>query len=276
MSFVTYIKGLFKRFKKRKKVAIALSSGGAKGFAHLGALKAMEEEGISFDIVTGTSIGSIIGALYARGYSSTDIYELIKTVSLKDCVKFVRFGMSLSGLERTLDGFLDGCAIEELKLPFACVATDEDTNERVVLTTGKASRACAASSAMPPFFKSVVVGGRNLADGAFTDAIPSDVARSLGADIVIGIDLSAKRVEGKSKSLLSALLGSLSAGMVRETELSDARTRGYDSADLIIAPDLSLFHATDLSASSWDAMFDLGYAEAKKHMGEIKKLLAIK
>lgn len=276
MSFVTYIKGLFKKFKKKKKVAIALSSGGAKGFAHLGALKAIEEDGISFDIVTGTSIGSIIGAMYARGYSATDIYELIKTVSLRDCVKLVHFGMSLSALEKVLDGFFDGCDIEELKLPFACVATDEATNERVVLVSGNAARACTASSAMPPFFKSVEIEGRNLADGAFTDAIPSDVARSLGADIVIGIDLSAKKVEGKNKSLLSVLLSSLSAGMVRETELSDARTRGYDCADLVIAPDLSAFHATDLSASSWDAMFDLGYAEAKKNMGEIKKLLGIK
>lgn len=275
MNVFSYIKGLFKKHKRKKKIAIALSSGGAKGFAHLGALKALEEEGISFDIVTGTSIGSIVGAMYARGYSSTDIYELIKTVALRDCVKFVRFGLSLKPVEEILDGFLDGRNIEELKLPFACVATDEDTNEMVVLVKGKASEACMASSAMPPFFKSVRVGGRNLADGAFTDAIPSDAARSLGADIVIGIDLSAKKIEGKSHSLLSVLLSSISAGMVRETELPDARTRGYDGADFIIAPDLSSFHSTDVSLSSWDAMYEIGYEETKKNMNKIKSIIGI-
>jgi len=273
MNFFEALKKRFsKKRKPRKKIAIALSSGGAKGFAHLGALKALEEEGISFDIVTGTSIGSIVGAMYARGYSATDIYELVKTVSLRDCVKFVRFGMSLSPVEKLLDGYLDGADIEELKLPFACVTTDEDTNERVVLTRGKASRACCASSAMPPFFKSVEVGGRNLADGAFTDAIPSSVARSLGADIVIGVDLSAKKVEGKSRSLVSVFLSSFAAGIVKETELSDARSRGYKNADYMIEPDLSSFAATEISFSSWERMFDIGYYEVKNHIAEIKKI----
>jgi len=274
MGFITYLKNkLFKKKVEKRKLAIALGSGGAKGFAHLGALKAFEEEGISFNIVTGTSIGSIVGALYARGYSATDIYELIKTVRLGECVKFVRFGMSLSPVEKILDGYLDGRNIEDLKLPYACVATDEDTNERVVLTRGNAARACCASSAMPPFFVSVEVGGRNLADGAFTDAIPSDAARSLGADVVIGIDLSAKRAENKGHSLLSGLMSSVSAGMVKEKELINARSRGYNAADYVVAPDLSHFSATDISFASWERMFDVGYYAVKDNIAEIKKII---
>lgn len=276
MSFVSYIKGLFTRLKKdkyKKKIAIALGSGGAKGFVHLGALKAFEEEGISFDIITGASIGSIVGALYARGYTATDIYELIKTVRLGECVKLVRFGMSLSYVERMLDGYFDGQNIEDLKLPFACTATDELTNERVVLTKGNVARACCASSAMPPFFVGVDVDGRTLADGAFTDAVPSDVARDLGADIVIGIDLSAAKRGEKGRSRLSAFFSAMSSGMVKVKETDDARTRGYDAADYMVGPDLSEFSATDLSVTSWDKMFDIGYYAVKDNIDKIKRII---
>lgn len=275
MKFFSYIKGLFKGVKKpqKKKIAVALGSGGAKGFVHLGALKAFEEEGISFDIVTGASIGSIVGALYARGYTATDMYELIKTVRLGECVKLIRFGMSLSHVERLLDGYLDGINIEDLKLPFACTATDVLTNERVVLTKGNTARACCASAAIPPFFVGVDVDGKTLADGAFTDAVPSDVARDLGADIVIGIDLSAVKSGDKSRSRLSAFLSAMSSGTVKVKETDDARTRGYAAADYMIAPDLAAFSAADLSVYSWDKMFDVGYYAVKDNIGEIKKII---
>lgn len=263
----------FKRRKKPKKIAIALGSGGAKGFVHLGALKAFEEEGISFDIVTGASIGSIVGALYARGYTATDIYELIKTVRLSECVKLVRFGMSLSPVEKLLDGYFDGKNIEDLKLPFACVATDALTNEGVVLTKGNVARSCCASSAMPPFFVGVDVDGRTLADGAFTDAVPSDVARDMGADIVIGVDLAADKLGERSRSRASAILSAISSGVVKLKEADDARTRGYKAADYMIAPDLTAFSATELSLFAWDKMFDIGYYAVKENIGEIKKII---
>ncbi len=271
--------GLIRFFKDRvkkappKKLGLALGSGGAKGFSHLGALKAFEEEGIRFDVVTGTSIGSIVGAMTARGYTSTDMVELIKTICFREYVKFVRLKMDMTFIERMIESYMGDLEFKDLKIPFACWATDEDTNEGGLLNSGAVARACTASSAMPPFFRSVRIGEQNLVDGAFTNAVPADIAREMGADFVIGIDLAAnKRYEGNKGGVLSGVLNVIGyAPAVRE--VSDARTRGYDAADVMLTPNLRDFHATDLSAVLWNAMYEEGYTEAKLRMPEIKAMM---
>ena len=171
----------FRNFITRKRkntlrLGLALGSGGAKGMAHLGALKAFEEEGIRFDVVAGTSIGSIVGALYAKGYSSSDMVEIVQSLSVKEFSKNLRPRADMGFAEEFLSGYVEG-DISELPLPFAAWATDEETNEGVLLDSGSTARALTASSAMPPFFRAVEIGGKRLADGAFTNAIPADVAR---------------------------------------------------------------------------------------------------
>lgn len=277
MRILSFFKKLFSRRKKPvpKKIGLALGSGGAKGFAHLGALKAFEEEGISFDVVTGTSIGSIIGALYAKGYSSTDICELVKTVAFRDLAKHVRLRMNMSPIEEMLSSYLGDIDFSDLKLPFACWATDEDSNEGVLLNSGNLARACCASSAMPPFFAAVKIGDSYLADGAFTNAIPSDVARDMGADFVIGIDLSSPKYASDKTNggtVLSFLLKKFALD-IPEKELPNARSRGYENADVMLEPDLKNFRATDFSARAWDEMYEAGYAQAKQRMPEIKEKL---
>lgn len=263
-----------KRRKRKNKIALALGSGGAKGFAHLGVIKAFEEAGISFDLVTGTSVGSIVGALYAKGYSSRDMYELFKTIDFKEFVRFVRFRMDMSPIERLLDSWLGDAEFSDLKLPFACWATDEDTNEGILLSEGKVSRSCCASSAMPPFFHSVAIGGRNLADGAFTNAMPSDAARRMGADFVVSVDLSAPKyfIDRKPNTFLASVMNKF-GGAITEKELPDARKRGYDSADVMLTPNLGKYKATDFDSSAWDKMYDEGYTEAKLRMPEIKAMM---
>lgn len=222
-------------------------------------------------MVAGTSIGSIVGAMYAKGYSATDMYELIKALCLKEYVKIVGKRISLDPIERVLDDYLGDAEFSDLRIPFACWATDEATNEGTLLNRGKVSRACTASSAMPPFFNGVNIGGRTLVDGAFTNAVPADVLKDMGAGFVIGIDLSAAKYTGGS-GFISSVLDKFSVKTGVET-LPDAKSRGYDNSDVMLTPNLRKYKATDLSPALWDEMYEEGYTEAKLKMPEIKALL---
>lgn len=258
---------IFTRFKKKPtvkpKIGLALGSGGAKGMAHLGALKAFEENDITFDVVSGTSIGSIIGSLYAKGFSATDIIELLKTVNMSDITRFIMIKMDMGKAQKVIDDILGELSIEDLNLPYAAIATELKTGKEIVLTKGSAARAVSASSAMPPFFKPVEIDGRFLIDGAYVNAVPSDAAKNLGADYVVGIDLSAYKLnETTNRSLLLELFG------VNITPAADARKKGYLHADVMLTPDLKSFKATSLSGS--EEMFEAGYKAAMEQMDKIK------
>ena len=270
--------GLFDRLKsklnKKKPVrlGLALGSGGAKGMAHIGALKAFEEEGITFDVVTGTSIGSIVGALYVKGYSSRDIIEVIESLNRKEFAKNIRPFAEMDFAENFIGQYIDE-NIEELPLPYACCATDAETNEGVVLRSGNTAKACTASSAIPPFFKGVQIDGRKLYDGAFTNSVPADICKELGADFVIAIDLGAFIKPDDEKSRFSRLLGSAINAFVSVKYLEDSKSRGYDAADIMLKPNLYDYRATDVSVEAMNAMYEIGYKEARAHMDEIKTAL---
>ncbi len=267
--------GLFDRFKSKftkKKPAIAglsLGSGGAKGMAHIGVLKAFEEENISFQVVTGTSIGSIVGALYVSGYSSRDIIEIIESLNRKEFAKNLRPFSDMGFAEEFIGQYVEG-NIEEMRLPYACCATDADTNEAVVLKSGSTARACTASSAIPPFFKGVQIDGRKLYDGAFTNSVPADICKELGAQFVVGVDLGAFVKPDDEKSRFSRMLGSAINAFVSVKYLDDSKSRGYAAADFMLKPNLYDFRATDVSVEAMNEMYEIGYKEAKTHMEEIK------
>lgn len=270
--------GFFDRFKiklSKKKPAplgLALGSGGAKGMAHIGALKAFEEEGISFQMVTGTSIGSIVGALYVSGYSARDIIEIIENLNRKEFAKNLRPFSDMDFAEEFIGRYVEG-NIEEMALPYATWATDADTNEGVLLKNGNAARACTASSAIPPFFKGVQIDGRKLYDGAFSNSVPADVCKDLGAKFVIGIDLGAFTKSEDEKSRFSRLLGSAINAFVSVKYLDDSKSRGYAAADFMLRPNLYDFRATDVSVEAMNEMYEIGYKEARSHMEEIKDAL---
>ena len=245
---------LFRR--KKLKIGIALGSGGAKGFAHLGALKALEENGIEFDVIGGTSIGSIVGAFYADGYSATDVYHLISNLNFREMITGIPYNMDMSGIFGVLNREIGGKSIEELKKPYLAVATDSATMQEVVFTSGRASTAMCASSCMLPYFKKFAdENGRLLIDGAYVNSIPADrVKEKLFADYVIGVDLSA-HVERASDGQL------------------DAREKGYKYADIMITPDLKEYSA--LSIHKRHDMYEAGYISAMEKMEQIKKDYAL-
>ncbi len=271
MGLFARLKTAFSRKKPAPRLGIALGSGGAKGTAHLGALKAFEEEGIVFDVAAGASIGAIVGALYAKGYSSADMEGIVESLNRKEFARNLRPFADLEFAENFLSAYLDG-DIEALPKPFAATATDGETNERVVLKEGKITRALTASAAIPPFFRGVEVGGRKLYDGAFSDAIPADVARDLGADFVVGIDLGAFARPEEERGVISRMVGSAMGALVPVKYNKDCKTRGYDAADIMITPDLSAFRATDVGRTEMEAMFEIGYRAAKEQISAIRAL----
>ena len=273
MGIFARLKQLFRPSPPPVKLGIALGSGGAKGMAHLGALKAFEEAGISFSYVSGTSIGAVVGALLAKGYSAEDMRRIVEAVNRREFSRNIRPFADLTFAEQFLENYLEG-DFTTLRLPFAACATDGKDNGLVVLRKGKLSRAVTASSAIPPLFKSVNIDGRELYDGAFTNAIPTDVCKVLGAEFVIGIDLGAFSKPEEEKGRFSRLLGTALTHIQPVHYTDDQRSRGYKSADYMLRPPLGEFRSTDISEAAMEEMFTLGYEEATRCMDEIKAAIS--
>lgn len=250
---------LFRRKPREIKLGLALGSGGAKGFAELGALRAFEENNINFDIIAGTSIGSIIGAFYANGYSSTDIGEMLKRVNIGEIKNTFMLKMDMTGMENLLDRYIGSLNIEELKKPFVTVATDYETGEEKLFDSGNVAKALCASSSMPPFFKPVTIEDRRYIDGAYVNSIPADKVKEMGADFIVGINLATP----ESKKTIFAKLFPTYEGKVKEPW-----KKGYDNSDLIIHPDLTGY--SSVSFNSADAMYEIGYLATIEKIPEIK------
>ena len=265
MSFWGKFKSLFKRKPAPTfKLGLALGSGGAKGYAELGALYCFEQNGIEFDIVAGTSIGSIIGAFYAAGYSSTDCAELLKSVNASEIKNLFMINMDTLGLFKVIDRTIGNLDIEELKKPFRAVATELATGKEHVFKDGNVAKALCASSSYPPFFKPVIIDGVKYIDGAFANSVPADLVKEMGADFIVGIDLSSRRKSGGG--ILSHVFPEFKGGTEKPWQ------KGYDTADVMLSPNLTAYKSVSFSAAH--EMFDLGYAEALKHMPEIKAKIA--
>lgn len=255
---------LFKREKPKKKLGLALGSGGAKGMAHIGALRAFEENGIEFDVVAGASIGSIVGAFYADRYRADEILHLLETVNFKEITNMFMVKMDTVGLEDVINRYIGDLSFNELKKPFMCTATDYRTGEEVDLKEGSVAKALCASSSYPPFFKPVEIDGRLLVDGAFSNAVPADLARQIGAQFVVGIDLSAFKKEKKS------IIGDWLAKM--PFEYGNTSQKGYDNSDIMLKPPLSEYSAA--SFSGLHEMYEIGYETAMKEMPAVKEGIA--
>ena len=261
MSFWKKFKELFKRKPVPEfKLGLALGSGGAKGYAELGALYAFEQNGIEFDIIAGTSIGSVIGAFYSAGYSATDCMELLKSVDVSEIKNLFMIKMDTLRLFKLIDRTIGNLDIEELKKPFRTVATVLDTGEEYEFNSGNVAQALCASSAYPPFFKPVIVDGKALIDGAFSNSVPADKVRKMGADYIVGIDLSSHVKSGGG--ILSMIFPEFKGGA------DEPWKKGYENADIMLHPDITAYKAVSFSAAN--EMFEIGYACAQEHMAEIK------
>ncbi|MEW6145447.1 MAG: patatin-like phospholipase family protein [Thermodesulfobacteriota bacterium] len=180
--------------EKAMKIGIALGGGGAKGFAHIGVLKALGEAGIEFDIVAGTSIGALVGAVYASG-KLPELERVSKRYGVKDLPFLLgptwpRKGIfSGNYIERLLGDIVRVESIEDLGKPFAAIAVDLNKAEVVTFTSGNLYRAVHASMCIPGLFKPVIDGERILVDGGVLEPVPVSAVRRLGAGVVVAVDL---------------------------------------------------------------------------------------
>ena len=180
--------------RRKPRVGLALGSGSARGWAHVGVIRALERAGIRPDLVCGTSIGALVGAAYAAGELER-FEQWLLGLGLRDVLSFLDVRMSggmIKG-ERLMEffrlNFIDR-PIEDLPIPFAAVATELDTGAEVWLREGSTVAALRASIALPALFAPAVHEGRLLVDGALVNPVPVSLARAMGADIVIAVDLS--------------------------------------------------------------------------------------
>ena len=197
------------RKKRPPKIGLALGSGSARGLAHLGVIRAVEEAGIKVNYVAGTSIGALVGAVYAAGSidsleSTFQRFDWKKMVSFFDVI-FPKSGLidgaKVRDLVRTL---VHTEVIESLPIPFCAVATDIQSGAEVVIRQGDLIEAVRASIAVPGIFTPVRSNGLLLVDGGLVNPVPVSVARAMGADIVIAVDLNQQIVAGKNLKPLTA------------------------------------------------------------------------
>ena len=177
----------------RPLVALALGSGGTRGFAHVGVIKALEEAGIVPDIVTGSSSGAVVAALYAGGRSARELEEVARGVEQGDLVDFVLIGKGWvkgEALQDFVNRMVDDRPIEKLARPFAVVATAAKSGRMVVFNRGDTGVAVRASASVPNLFIPPIINGEAYVDGGLSSPVPVKVAREMGADIVIAVDVS--------------------------------------------------------------------------------------
>ena len=178
---------------ERPLIALALGSGGSRGFAHVGVIKALEAAGIKPDIVAGTSSGAIVAALYASGLSGAELERLAVELDQSALIDFSLFGQGWvrgEALQEFVNRTVGNLPIERLAKPFAVVATDAKSGRMVVFNRGDTGLAVRASSSVPDLFVPPVIAGVTYLDGGLTSPVPVRVAKSMGADFVIAVDLT--------------------------------------------------------------------------------------
>ncbi len=254
----------------RPKIALVLGGGAARGFAHVGVIRALEQEKIPIDMVVGTSVGSLIGAIYASDMNSFDLewtafslekdsvfdYALLSTFTGMGPVKGDK-------LEEFVKGKIPAVNIENLKLPFAAVATDLNRGTRVVLDRGPVARAVRASSAIPGVFNPVEYQGKLLVDGGVIDNLPIAVARERGADIVIAVDISENVANFNITNLVDVVLQS--ANIMFNENVKYKRK----DADVLITPAVGNVAMLDFTQKK--RCMQAGIEAAQKALPDIRK-----
>ncbi len=278
---------------KNPKIGLSLSGGGAKGFAHIGVLKVLDSLGVKVDYISGTSMGAIVGGLYASGYSGKEIEKVVMETDFYTIIANEKTRQETSFFNKSVDKYLLTIPIAngkvnflpkaistgqkniyllkelfknvsniddfaKLPIPFMCIATNLESGKMEVFEKGDLVSSIMASSAFPGLMDPVKIGDSIYIDGAMTINYPSKPLRNKGIDVVIGVDLSQGLAKGNElQSAISILNQVIDFGIQKETK------NQYQYTDINIHPDLKGMSAT--SYDSKKAILDSGYVEAKKY-----------
>ena len=229
--------------KDRPKVAVVLSGGGARGLAHAGVLKVLREENIPVDMLVGTSVGALIGSLYASGIEPEAIEEMALNINWKKLITFhlsYKSIYSTKKLEAYIKKYIKNKRFDELALPFACVAVDIQTGERIIFREGLVAPAVRASASIPGVFEPVEYRHRLLIDGGVIDNVPIGIAQIMGADIIIAVVVNADITKVKPSNIIKIMTQVIS---IQSNYISD---RQLKNADIVIAPEVTNVASSDL------------------------------
>lgn len=226
----------------RIRIGLALGGGAAKGFAHIGVIKMLEANGIRLEVVSGTSAGSVVGALYASGMDAFQMQQqafALDEAKIRDVSLFSGGVIKGQKLQEYVNDLVGGLPIERMKKPFAAVSTKLETGERTVFTRGNTGQAVRASSSIPGVFEPVAIGRWHYVDGGIVSPVPVDAARQLGADFVIAVDISTK-ASGKTPTHMLGILNQ-SIGIMGQKLGEQEMAR----ADVVIRPKVNDIGAAD-------------------------------
>lgn len=225
------------------RLGLALGGGAAKGFAHVGVIKVLEGAGLVPAVVSGTSAGSVVGALYASGLSGIELQEqsfALDEGRVRDLTLFGVGGLVKGEkLQSYVNELLKQRPLEGLAKPFAVVATNLDSGERVIFARGNSGQAVRASCSVPGVFQPAVIAGKRYVDGGLVSPVPVDAARELGADLVIAVDISSKARDGKAEGILSNLNQTIT---IMGQKLGEQEMK---RADVVIRPRVGQIGAAD-------------------------------
>ena len=227
----------------RPKLALVLGAGSARGFAHIGVIKALDAAGIKPDLIVGASAGSVIGVFYAAGYTGLQMEEVamkVRDADVIDAASNTKRGLvGGEALQKLINNFVKDKPIEALKTPFIAMATNLRTGDSVPLRLGDAGQAVRASSSMPGIFLPTMIGGMELVDGAISSPLPVTVARQMGAETVVAIDVGAAPQNANAAGIYEIVMQSFEI-----MGLSISKLEGQ-KADVLIKPNVGGFSGSD-------------------------------
>ncbi len=286
--------------KSRKKIGLVLSGGGAKGFAHIGVIKVLEKAGVKIDYIGGTSVGSVIGALYASGYNATQLDSIFRDTDFNNLITdyiprssknfYEKRNDEMYAFSLPVNNFKVGIPLSlskgmfnynlinrltkhvkeihdfnKLPIPFLCMATDIETGQQVVLNKGYLAKALLASSAFPSIFSPVELEGKLLVDGGVSNNFPVDEIRKLGADIIIGVDVQDEIKDRNSLNDATKILV-----QINNLQMIEKMKANKETTDIYIKPEVNQY-----GIISFDAIEDIinkGEMAANEQIDKINKL----
>lgn len=293
--------------KKRPTVAVVLAGGGAKGAAHIGVLKYLEEKGIPVDFVAGTSMGGLMGGLYAMGYSAVEIDSIVQSIDwnvmMSDNIPMAYYAYNSQRYKETYvidipfsriefkqslpSGYLYGLNVYnmmsslsvgyqhnldfmDLPTPYCCVSTEIVTQTEKHWTSGSLVDAMRSTMSIPGFFRPVRVDSMILSDGGTKNNFPTDVAVAAGADIIIGVELTMPRDYHKVNNVADILMqtAQYSGGL-------EAHNKNVKNASVYITPDITGFGMLSFGTKEIATLIDRGYTEAAKHERELDSIVRL-
>ncbi|APH05365.1 patatin-like phospholipase family protein [Bacillus weihaiensis] len=253
---------------KQPKIGLALGSGGARGFAHLGVIKVLRDAQIPIDLIAGSSMGALVGSFYASGISIDRLYQFALAFKRKYYLDFTVPKMGfISGnrVKELIRLFTHQKHFSELDIPVSVIATDLYNGKKVVFTEGLVADAVRASIAIPGIFVPEKIDGRLLVDGGVVDRVPVSVVKDMGADIVIAVDVSHVKHNEDITSIFDVILQSLD---IMQDELVHHRKI---ASDIMIRPHVEQYSSR--AFKNIKEIIETGEQEAKLHVKEIQSLI---